>query len=160
MTVVITSEVGGLAVGATYTGPLEPFYLANGYARAQSSPVDHTMQRGVLVKDDPTLSINREAPGQPFKLSGGLAAPEVATVTRVSGAADGAVAGGTVVEIAGDNLSDVTAVTFGGVAGTALTIVNDEAIRVTTPAHAAGAVNVVVTDPDGSATKTNGYTYA
>lgn len=160
MSVVLTSEVGGLAVGATYTGPLEPFYLAEGYARAVSSPVDHTMQRGVAVIDDPTLNINREAPGQPFKLSGSLAAPEVATVTRVSGAADGAVGGGTVVEIAGDNLRDVTAVTFGGTAGTALSIVSDQAIRVTTPAHAAGAVNVVVTDPDGSATKTNGYTYA
>jgi hypothetical protein len=160
MSVVLTSEVGGLAVGATYTGPLEPFYLAEGYARAVSSPVDHTMQRGTLVKDDPRLNINREAPGQPYKLSGQLAAPEVSTVVRVSGAANGAVAGGTVVEIAGDNLTDVTGVTFGGTAGTALTIVDDQTIRVTTPAHAAGAVNVVVTDPDGAATKTNGYTYA
>lgn len=161
MPVVITSPVGGLAPGATYTGPLEAFYLAEGYARAQSNPVSHINERGRLKKDDPTLAQNREGPNTPagapqaFKLSGELAAPEVATVTPATGAA----AGLNTVTIAGDNLTDVTAVTFGGTPATELKIQNDQNLTVKVPAHAAGAVDVVVTDPDGSATKTNGYTY-
>lgn len=167
MAVVLTSPVLGHAVDYVYTGPLEPWLLKEGYARAQASPVDHTNDTGVLPKDDPTLAINREAPNvfKPSdgsyvistpKLSGGLAAPEVSTVAPNTGG----VGGTTVVTISGDNLSDVTGVTFGGTAATGLQIVDDQTIRVTAPAHAAGAVNVVVTDPDGSATKTNGYTYA
>ena len=44
---------------------------------------------------------------------------------------------------------DTTGVTFGGTAGTAFTKVDDETVQVTTPAHAAGAVDVVVQDADG-----------
>lgn len=165
MAVTLTSEALGHAPGYVYTGPLEPWLEANGYASRNSGVVDHQKTTAVLPKDDPQLSVNREGPnvagaGQTPKLSGGLAAPEVSTVVRSGGAADGAVAGGTIVTISGDNLIDVTGVTFGGTAGTALTIIDDQTIKVTTPAHAAGAVNVVVTDPDGAATKTNGYTYA
>src|SRR4029077_16306153 len=54
--------------------------------------------------------------------------------------------------------SGATSVTFGG---SAATITNNTAttITVTTPAHAAGAVDVVVTASAGSATLTGGYTY-
>lgn len=71
----------------------------------------------------------------------------------------GPAVGNTTVTISGDDLKDVTGVTFGGTAGTALTKVSDEKITVKTPAHAAGAVNVVVTDPSGAKTVTNGFTY-
>jgi len=81
-----------------------------------------------------------------------------ATVTGVS-PATGAAAGGTVVTLTGTNLDGVTAVTFGGNAGTALSVQNPNHVRVTTPAHAAGAVNVVVTDDSGTVTKTNAFTY-
>jgi hypothetical protein len=163
--VTLTSPVLGQAPGYVYTGPLEAWLEAQGYAKRNSGVVDHQKTTAVLPKDDPTLAINREAPNTAGaaatpKLSGGLAAPEVSTVVRSGGAAQGAVGGGTIVTISGDNLSDVTGVTFDGTPGTALEIVDDQTIKVTTPAHAAGAVNVVVTDPDGSATKTNGYTYA
>src|SRR5262249_9204159 len=51
-------------------------------------------------------------------------------------------------------------VSFGGTAATAVTVVNGTTITATTPAHAAGAVNVVVTNTDSqSGTLTNGYTY-
>jgi lysophospholipase L1-like esterase len=62
------------------------------------------------------------------------------------------------VVITGTNLSGATSVTFGG---TAATITNNTAttITVTTPAHAAGAVNVVANVSAGTATSTGGYTY-
>ena len=46
-------------------------------------------------------------------------------------------------------------VTFGGTAGTGVTVTSATQATVTTPAHAAGAVNVSVTTPGGSATAAN-----
>jgi hypothetical protein len=84
------------------------------------------------------------------------AAPGVDSVTPGTGG----VAGGTVVTIAGEGLTGSTGVTFGGTAGTAFSVVNDATVRVTTPAHAAGAVAVVVANPRGNVTVANGFTYA
>jgi len=50
-------------------------------------------------------------------------------------------------------------VTFGGVSATSIVTVNDTTITCTTPAGAAGAVNVVVTNNWGSATLVSGFTY-
>ncbi len=51
-------------------------------------------------------------------------------------------------------------VSLGGTAATGVTVVNSTSITATTAAHAAGAVNVVVTNSDAqSGTLTNGYTY-
>jgi len=68
-------------------------------------------------------------------------------------------AGGAPVSIGGEGLTGSTGVTFGGTAGTSFTVVSDSLVRVNTPAHAAGAVNVVVANPRGNVTVTNGYTY-
>jgi hypothetical protein len=50
-------------------------------------------------------------------------------------------------------------VTFGGAAGTAVTVTSDTELSVTTPAHAAGVVDVVVTTDNGTATLAGGFTY-
>ncbi|WP_042035671.1 IPT/TIG domain-containing protein, partial [Aeromonas popoffii] len=71
----------------------------------------------------------------------------------------GPTAGGTSVTLTGTNLTGATAVSFGGTAATGYIVNNATTITATTPAHAAGTVNVVVTTPGGSATLTNGYTY-
>lgn len=81
-----------------------------------------------------------------------------ATVTTIS-PNTGAAAGGTVVTITGTNLFGVEGVTFGGVAGTALQILSNTQLKVTTPAHAAGAVAVVTKDDAGDVTTAGGYTY-
>ncbi len=73
--------------------------------------------------------------------------------------ATGPAAGGTVVTISGSNLDGVTGVTFGGTAGTAFSVVDRNTVRVTTPAKAAGAYDVVLADDGGNITKTNGFTY-
>jgi hypothetical protein len=82
--------------------------------------------------------------------------PTLISVTPSSGL----IAGGTVVDLAGQNFQDGATVTFGGVAATGVTFVSRSHITATTPAHAAGAVNVVVTNPDAQlSTLANGFTY-
>ena len=84
---------------------------------------------------------------------------KTATIDTVT-PATGPAAGGTVVTITGTNLAGVEGVTFGGTAGTALVVVSETQLRVTTPAKTAGAYDVVVKDDAGDVTETNGYTYA
>jgi hypothetical protein len=63
------------------------------------------------------------------------------------------------VTISGSNFTGTTSVTFGGVNGTLLTVVNENTITVRPPAHGPGVVDVVVTNPEGSATLANGLFY-
>jgi hypothetical protein len=80
-------------------------------------------------------------------------------VTAVS-PTSGTTAGGTSVTITGTGFLSGATVGFGGTAATGVTVVSGTSITVSSPAHAAGAVNVVVTNNDGqSGTLTNGYTY-
>ena len=65
-------------------------------------------------------------------------------------------AGGTSVVIIGTDFTNGT-VTFDGTSASCT--VADTQITCTSPAHAAGAVDVVVTTPGGSATSTGGFTY-
>jgi hypothetical protein len=81
------------------------------------------------------------------------------TVTSVA-PTSGPDTGGTVVTITGTNFVSGATVTFGGTAATGVTFVSSTQIDVTTPAHAAGAADVVVTNPDTqSGTLSSGYTY-
>jgi hypothetical protein len=82
-------------------------------------------------------------------------APTVTVVSPNSGSTNG----GTAVTITGTNFVSGATVTFGGTAATSVTVVSSTSITATTPAHAAGAVNVVVTDSSGTGTLTNGFTY-
>ncbi|OGT41708.1 MAG: hypothetical protein A3F13_03015 [Gammaproteobacteria bacterium RIFCSPHIGHO2_12_FULL_40_19] len=70
----------------------------------------------------------------------------------------GSTAGGTTVVITAKDLLNVTSVTF---AGSSATIVSSTSttVTVTTPAHAAGLVDVVVTNQYGSGTSANAFTY-
>lgn len=83
-------------------------------------------------------------------------APSVAGIAPASGPETG----GTVVTITGSGFTgpDVTEVTFDGVPGTDLVIVSDTEIRITSPAHAPGAVDVIVTSPAGASAPAT-YTY-
>lgn len=83
------------------------------------------------------------------------AVPLAESVTPNSGLA----AGGTAVSISGSGLTGSTGVTFGGTAATSFVVAGDHLLTCVTPAKAAGAVNVVVANPRGNQTLTNGYTY-
>jgi hypothetical protein len=88
--------------------------------------------------------------------SGGNPAPTVTSITPNSGTT----AGGTTVSITGTGFLAGATVNIGGNTATGVTVVNNTSITATTPAHVAGAVNVIVTNTDSqSGTLTNGYTY-
>ena len=73
--------------------------------------------------------------------------------------ASGPNAGGTPVTITGTGFSGVTTVSFGGVSATDVRAVDDTTITATTPAHAAGAVDVVVGHGPSAVIIPRGYTY-
>ena len=83
-------------------------------------------------------------------------APTVSAITPAFGPA----AGGTSVTITGANFVATPTVTFGGTSATGVVRVSATLLTATTPAHATGLVNVVVTNPDLQAgTLANGYFY-
>ncbi len=81
------------------------------------------------------------------------------TVTSVS-PTSGTWLGGTSVTVNGTGFLNGATVTFGGSAATNVVFFGPTKLTAKTPAHVAGAVNVVVTNPNtASGTLTNGYTY-
>ncbi len=87
---------------------------------------------------------------------GGNPAPTVSGINPTSGTANG----GTAVTITGTGFLAGATVSLGGTAATGVTVVSSTSITATTAAHAAGAVNVVVTNTDAqSGTLSSGYTY-
>lgn len=87
-----------------------------------------------------------------------LATPEHPVLLSVS-PADGPVAGGTEVEVRGVLLRSDCTISFGNAAATSLHFVNSELLEITTPAHAAGAVNVSLHCGSDSDVLANGFLY-
>ncbi|MGQ0552310.1 MAG: IPT/TIG domain-containing protein [Planctomycetota bacterium] len=81
-------------------------------------------------------------------------APSISSVSPNSGPIEG----GTEVTITGASVIGVTSVTFDGVAGTDLAVLDATTLVVTTPAGAIGPANVTATGA-GSSTITGGFTY-
>jgi IPT/TIG domain len=79
------------------------------------------------------------------------------TVTSIA-PSSGTTAGGVTVTIRGSGFLPGATVTIGS-AATALSVVSETEITATTPAHAAGATEVVVTDAHGTSTGGPSYTY-
>ncbi|MEQ1920898.1 MAG: LamG-like jellyroll fold domain-containing protein [Pyrinomonadaceae bacterium] len=87
-------------------------------------------------------------------LSGILAPPTVTSVSPPTGLTTG----GESVTVNGTNFTGATSVTFDGLP-CAIGAITSTTITCTTPAHAAGPVDVAVTTPGGTATGTGVYTY-
>lgn len=87
--------------------------------------------------------------------------PATVPVPRITSLspARGSTAGGTRVTIAGSGLTGTSKVTFGDAVATGVVVSGDGAVTLTTPAHAAGTVPVVLTAPGGTATKAAAFTY-
>jgi hypothetical protein len=114
-----------------------------------------------------TLSSNFPTTGAVQGVAGGAGDAFVAHISdpdppTVLGVAPqwGPTTGGSVVTIVGGCFQAGATVTFGGIAAAGVTPVTASAITATTPAHAAGPVSVVVTNPGmPPATRANAYTY-
>jgi IPT/TIG domain len=74
-----------------------------------------------------------------------VAPPSITAIMPIAGP----VTGGTIVDITGHNFLAVTSVTFGATPGRSIESVSSTHLRVTAPAHALGAVSVVVTSKYG-----------
>jgi len=81
----------------------------------------------------------------------------VPAITSVS-LSEGTTTGGTAVTITGVNLLGATSVTFGGITAD-ISSVSATEVRVTTRARAAGTVTVGIVTPNGTATRTDAFTY-
>jgi hypothetical protein len=95
--------------------------------------------------------------GNGFTYFAATAAPTVTGVNPMVGPTSG----GTTVMITGTGFTDATAVMFGAQAATSFTIVSDTQITTTSPAGAAGIVDVTVTTPGGTsaASAADQFTY-
>lgn len=91
------------------------------------------------------LTVFRPAPGKgDAKRGDKLTAPTISGLTPKEGPSKG----GTVVMVSGTGFVDKPAVKFGDKSGS-VTFENATTLKVITPAHAPGQVEVVVTNPDG-----------
>jgi hypothetical protein len=91
-----------------------------------------------------------------FTYTGSNPAPTVTSITPSTGTANG----GTSVTITGTGFLTGATVSLGGTAATNVNVVGSTSITATTPAHAAGAVSIVISNNDAQAgSLNNGYTY-
>jgi hypothetical protein len=150
----VTITGTGFATGATVTiggGAASGVTVINSTTITASTPA-HTVGNVSVSVVNPDSQAGTAANAFTYVSS----APSISSVAPASGPA----AGGTSITISGTNLGAVVSVTIGGTAATGVTIVNSTTITATTPAHAAGAVDVTATDADSlSGTKTNAFTY-
>ena len=82
--------------------------------------------------------------------------PTITSFTPTQGSANG----GNNVAITGTNFQNGATVKFGDTAAVSVTVNSSTSINATSPVHAAGAVDITVTNPDGqTATSPNPFTY-
>ncbi len=107
--------------------------------------VDMTLTAGANCRVDVDSHCRAEA----------AAAVSLTAVNPISGTTSG----GTDFTLTGTNFTGATGVTFDGVPATSVNVVESTTVTGVTPAHAVGAVDVVVSTPAGDASLANGYTY-
>jgi hypothetical protein len=81
--------------------------------------------------------------------------PNITSISQLTGST----AGGTSVTITGTNFSGATSVTFDGLAATTINVVNSTTITCITPAHTAGAVDIIITTDGGPSGEFSSFTY-
>jgi glucose/arabinose dehydrogenase len=167
-TVTSISPTSGPALGGT------PVTIGGtGFLTGATVTLGGTAATGVVVVSSTTITATTAAHAagtvsvvvtntdtQSGSLPNGFTYNAAPTVTSIS-PTSGSTAGGTPVTIRGTGFLTGATVTLGGTAATGVVVVNSTTITATTGAHAAGTVNVVVTNTDTqSGTLTNGFTYS
>jgi hypothetical protein len=141
--VTITGDCLAGAIGVLFDGVAGTAFSEIGGVITVTTPAGAPGFADVLVLGAPAC-------GGPLTVPGGfqyvaVGAPVITGIDPTSGPQTG----GTVVTLTGTGFLGTTAVTFDGVPGTALTVVSDTEITVTTPGHAPGLADVVAQHPDG-----------
>ena len=157
-----TTSLGELIFGAGTT--LNGYYPGSGFTQRVLTNFGDIAEDAAVTSMgtySATASLHLSAPWvtQMATFRGQTATSPAFTVSGIS-PNSGTANGGTLVKITGTGFLPGATVTFGGIAGTSVTLPDSSTISVTTPSHPAGPVNVVVTNSIGqSATLTNAYTY-
>ena len=141
-------------VGHTYLTQFKLFVKATDLGIGVTVPFDGYPTTATGTKHTPPPY---KAPTaiQTVNITAPLSPPTVTSVTP----ATGTTAGGTAVTIHGTSFKTVTAAKFATVTCTTRAVTSTTTITCKTPAHAAGAVTVKVTNAVGSGTKATAFTY-
>ena len=154
---------GGTSVTITGTGFQSGATVTFGTVPATNVVFVNSNQITATTPANPAGAVNVKVtnPDTQFgTLTNGYLYAQAPTVTSIT-PASGPLAGGTAVIITGTGFQSGATVTLGGTAATGVSVVSATQINATTPAHATGAVDVTVTNPDTqSGTLPNGYFYA
>ncbi|MGE4276270.1 MAG: Ig-like domain-containing protein [Lawsonibacter sp.] len=139
-----------VAVGDSYTGTAVIYASTDGGASWSSkTPNTANALKGVCYGNNTFVAVGSSGT---IITSGGVSAPAVTSVSPASGTT----AGGTSVTITGTNFTGATEVMFGTTAAASYTVNSATQITATSPAYAAGAVDITVTTVGGtSATSAN-----
>jgi hypothetical protein len=151
-----TASVANAGVGATYN-----WTIGNGSITAGTGTAGITFTAGAVGSVTLNVTVSTAAGCSDTKSASVTvtAAPPAVTVTSVT-PNSGSSLGGKPVTIAGTGFNSGATVKFGTSSAIAVVVVNATQITAVTPPHAAGAVNVTVTNTNATtATLTNGYTY-
>jgi hypothetical protein len=145
------ASVANAGVGATYA-----WLITNGSITAGVGTSNVTFSAGAVgtLTLQVTVSVNGCSDTKSANVN--INSSSITSVAPPAGKASG----GNAVTITGTGFVNGATITFGGAAATNVVVVSSTTITAKTPAHAVGAVNVTITNPDtSSATRTNGYTY-
>jgi len=151
----VTISGTGFAVGATVTfgGTAATNVQVVGSTTITATAPAHASGPVNVVVTNPGGQSAKSTNGYSYAAA---AAPTVSGVNPTSGPT----AGGTSVTISGTGFAAGATVSFGGTNATGVVVNNSTTITATTPAHAAGVVDVVVTNSTGqSGTKTSAFTF-
>ena len=151
-----TASVANAGAGATYN-----WSISNGTITAGTGTNSITFTAGAAGTLTLNVTVTTASGCSDAKSANVTVTPAAAAVTVTSVApGSGSTSGGSAVTINGTGFNAGASVTFGGSAATNIVVVSSTQITARTPAHALGAVNVIVTNTDTSTgTLTNGYLY-
>lgn len=151
-------NASGNAEGQLYLG--ETTVTTDAIGHASVAATLPAIAPGDIVTATATL-LDGTAPTDTSEFSPGVTAgvPAVPTVTGVT-PTTGPTTGGTALTISGTNfVLTYTTVNVGGAPATNVSVPSPTSLVATTPPHAAGAVDVAVTTPAGTATRPSAFTY-
>ncbi len=113
---------------------------------------------GPIVCQQGSLQCYRPSPADILHINVSTPPQILPALTSVN-PSSGTTSGNQGVTLSGANLIGTTSVAFGGIAATFVNVIDSNTVTAVTPAHVAGAVDVIITTTEGSATLTNGFTY-